>query len=103
MRCPSLSINFDNFLIVYSVYQNTMLSPGQIPLPTLWSQLENLTSYYLACKLGLEKESGAIEEEDSVENVEEGLQERWKAAEHLQLSWSMFIAALMDWDEVAII
>ena len=39
---------------------------------------------HLAGKFGLEEKCSAIEEEDSVENVEEGFQEGREAAEHLE-------------------
>ena len=39
----------------------------------------------MACKFGLEKECGAIEEKDAMEYVQQGLQKRGKAAKHLNL------------------
>ena len=53
--------------------------------------------FHLAGKFGLEEKCSAIEEEDSVENVEEGFQEGREAAEHLE-SGLLVTEVLVGWD-----
>ena len=57
--------------------------------------------FHLAGKFGLEEKCSAIEEEDSVENVEEGFQEGREAAEHLE-SGLLVTEVLVGWDKVTI-
>ena len=51
---------------------------------TILSKIIETPQFHLAGKFGLEKKSPAIEEENSVENVENGFEEGWEAAEHLE-------------------
>ena len=59
------------------------------PFPRRHLRFQKGKFYHLGGIFGLEKEGGAIEEENTVENVQQSLQEGGKAAKHLMIAlWS---------------